>query len=96
MRKKIEWVPLTRLSSDVELEFFMKQFPKSTTGHSNTSNCNLCLDNNDMHLMRRSYPYCQCGSPDCQARCCIEKCVKNKLIVVKGISIHQPKTHKGK
>ena len=89
MRKKIEWVFITHVNSEVELEFYLKRFPKMTTSHSNSSNCTICPDNDDQHQMRTSYPYCQCMA-ECPTRYNIAKCLKNKLCVVKGINIHQP------
>lgn len=89
MRTKIDWLFLTRLNSNVELEFFMKQFPKATSAHGNLNKCSICPDNIDGHKMRVLYPYCSC-STECSTRYLINKCLSSSQVVVKGINLHAP------
>ncbi|CAF1057830.1 unnamed protein product [Brachionus calyciflorus] len=49
MRKKIDWIFLANLGSDVEVEYFFREFPKASSSHTNSNNCTLCRDNSDLH-----------------------------------------------
>ena len=89
MRKKIEWIFLTQLKSEIELDYFLKQFPSAPTKKSNMNPCTLCFDNTDCHKMRASYQFCEC-STECPTRYLTMKCQKSGTITVKGINLHQP------
>lgn len=90
MKIKIDWIFMTRVSSEVELEFFFKQFPKTSSANSNLNNCSICFEDN-RHKMRVVYPFCKCKS-DCSTRYLIQKCLNSQTIIVKGVNLHSPST----
>ena len=91
MRKKIDWIFLTRINSDVELEYFMKQFPKATSAHGNLNKCSMCPENSEDHKMRVLYPYCNCIN-ECPTRYLVNKCLSSGKVIVKGNNLHAPST----
>ena len=88
MKKKIDWIVMSKLNSETELEFFLNQFPPMSSANSNLNNCTICSEN-DIHKMRAIYPFCRC-CPNCPARYLILKCLKTQSIIVKGVNVHPP------
>lgn len=91
-RRKIDWIFLTKLNSEVDLENFFKQYPKQSSGHANSNNCTICSDNSDCHKMVVLYPKCKCQN-NCITRYLITKCQKIGQIVVKGVNMHPILNH---
>ncbi|RNA13313.1 hypothetical protein BpHYR1_020972 [Brachionus plicatilis] len=86
-RRKIDWIFLTKLNSEVDLEHFFKQYPKQSSGHANSNNCTICSDNSDCHKMVVLYPKCKCQK-NCITRYLVTKCQKKGQIVIKGVNMH--------
>ncbi|RNA39736.1 hypothetical protein BpHYR1_018799 [Brachionus plicatilis] len=89
MRRKIDWLFLIKVNSMVELEFFMTQYPKTSSSYSNSNNCQIC-DKSD-HKMSVLYPSCKC-TDTCLTRYLFWKCKSTEQIVVKGINLHKSTT----
>ncbi|CAF0826215.1 unnamed protein product [Brachionus calyciflorus] len=88
MKKKIEWIYMITVGSEVELEFYFKQFPKTVSNHTNSNNCTICKDNSELHKMKVRYPYCTCHET-CLTRYLIMSCTKTNQTIVKGLNIHE-------
>ncbi|RNA13975.1 hypothetical protein BpHYR1_035281 [Brachionus plicatilis] len=89
MRRKIDWLFLIKVNSMIELEFFMNQYPKTSSSYSNSNNCQIC-DQSD-HKMSVLYPNCKC-TDKCLTRYLFWKCKSTEQIVVKGINLHNSTT----
>ena len=83
---------MANINSLVELDFFLKKFPKTVNKKSNQNTCQICQDNRDDHIMRVRYPFCNCQGPNNEWNplYLVNQCDVTEKIMLFGLNLHNP------